>query len=132
MSPTWITPRTCGSALTESMNAGVAASWAASVGDVPYGESPYTASVNASLCPCSWAEASAVGRTARANVVSVAASSRVLMDRLLVGRTLPNVRGGLHEQTTLEPRQGERTANSRVVHTESTGLCLWLSTGVRP
>src|SRR5215475_10520189 len=46
MSPTWMTSTTSGSALIEAMNAGVALNSAVSVGLVPYGASPYTATVN--------------------------------------------------------------------------------------
>src|SRR6476661_3098724 len=51
MSPTWTTVLTAGSALTASMNAGVASVSEVSVGVVPYGASPYAASVSAIGAP---------------------------------------------------------------------------------
>src|SRR4051812_273146 len=46
MSPTCATRLTCGSALIELINTGIARNSALSVGVVPYGASPYTASVS--------------------------------------------------------------------------------------
>src|SRR3954471_5311627 len=83
MSPTWITVSTSGSALTESMNAGVAANSAVSVGLVPYGASPYTATVNAAFGP-PWAgpsESSAQALLTPTAAVRRAVAARVT-DRL--------------------------------------------------
>src|SRR5215471_10456974 len=49
ISPTCRTRRTFGSALIDSMNAGVSPNSAVSVGVVPYGESPKTAIVSSSF-----------------------------------------------------------------------------------
>src|SRR5262245_42207741 len=49
MSPTCSTRETSGSALIESMKWGVASVWESSLGEVPYGESPYTATVSTPL-----------------------------------------------------------------------------------
>src|SRR5579859_4486890 len=73
MSPTCTTALTCGSALTESMNAGVAWNSAVAVGLMPYGASPYTARVGA---PCG----EAVAGRAIDKVPAAARATAALMD----------------------------------------------------
>src|SRR5262250_2485958 len=78
MSPTWITVPTSGSALTESMNAGVALNSAVSPWNVPYGASPYTARVNAPRVPLLSAAAAVAGGAHRASAAAAAIQDRLI------------------------------------------------------
>src|SRR5215468_7818400 len=88
------------------MNAGVARNWAVSAGDVPYGASPYTASVSA---PCEPGDAEATHSGANATTTAAATSPLPTPRSLRIARGRP-LRGPPYVTGRREATGGRREA----------------------